>query len=78
MCSCNKSKVDEYVGFCFFFVERGDFSFLAYSPINFPVLYVMSQISVPGTDIRLFEMELCFLIIYFSDLHFPSSLSCPK
>lgn len=71
-----------FLGLVFFFLflreREGDFSFLGYSPINFPVLYVVSQISVPGTDIRLFEMEVCFLIIYFSDLHFPSSLSCPK
>lgn len=73
MCSCSLSKGGEFVGLLglkVVFFEWGDFSFHAFSPANFPPLYVMSQISVPGTDIRLFERELCFLVIYFSGLHF--------
>lgn len=70
MCSCNKSRVYEYVGF----FEK---NLLSYSPNNLPVLYIMSQMSVPGIDTRLFEMEFYFLVICFSDLYFPSVSPTP-
>lgn len=47
----------------FFFFEQNIFSC---SFVNFP--FVMSEIFVAVTDISIFEMEECFVIIYFSDL----------